>query len=171
MTLPNVSASRRLAFAALLSILAGCATAPAIETTQQPVATSQTFKPEISVNQVMVSVIDHNSHFLWDVADAAKAPKNDRDWHELEHAAVTLVGSGSMLMMGGTGPSDNDWSKQPEWAKLTQDQTDAANAAVKAVSGKDMNALLAAGDKIVAACENCHTKYKPELPKVKAQHH
>jgi redox-regulated HSP33 family molecular chaperone len=42
---------------------------------------------------------------------------------------------------------------------------------VKAVSGKDMTALLAARDDIVVACENCHAKYKPEIPKIKAQHH
>ena len=34
-----------------------------------------------------------------------------------------------------------------------------------------MNALLAAGDKIVAACEACHAKYKPDVPKIKAEDH
>jgi cytochrome c556 len=46
-----------------------------------------------------------------------------------------------------------------------------ANEALQAVRGKNMYGLLAAGDKIVAACEACHTKYKPTLPKIKAEPH
>lgn len=169
MTIPNLRLSVGLSVLALLSVLAGCAAVP-VENAKQSAATAA-FKPEVSINQVMVSVIDHNSHFLWDVADETKAPKTDRDWHELEHAAVTLVASGNMLMMGGTESGDNELSKQPEWIKLTQDQTDAANDALQAIRSKNLSGLLAAGDKIVAACEACHMKYKPEVPKIKAQHH
>ena len=100
--MPNLSVSVRLSFAALLSVLAGCATGP-VENAKQPAVAAPAFKPEISTNQVMVSVIDHNSHFLWNVADKTKASKTDKDWHDLEHAAVTLVASGNMLMMGGPG--------------------------------------------------------------------
>jgi hypothetical protein len=45
------------------------------------------FEPVISINEVMVYVIDHNSHAIWDVAMAP--PTDDGDWHLLEHEAVT----------------------------------------------------------------------------------
>ena len=110
----------------------------------------------------MVEVVDHNSHLLWNVAE--KAPKTDADWHALEHASVGLAAAGNIIAMGGSGPDDAKWAADPEWTKLTQDMTNAALKAKLAVDGKNVAALLAAGDDLVVTCEGCHAKFKPALP-------
>lgn len=146
--------------------LTGCATAPAPQAEQKAAEpATAALKPAVSINQIMVSVIDHNSHMLWNVADAKRAPKTEDAWHELEHAAVTIAASGNMILLPGTGPNDAVWVREKEWAEFTQQQTDAALAALKAVDAKDLNGVLAAGDQLVMSCENCHAKYKTDIPK------
>jgi cytochrome c556 len=146
--------------APVVLLLSGCAaTTPAPEPKPEV-----KFKPVISTNDVMVEVVDHNSHMLWNVADKDKAPKTAADWHALEHASVGLAAAGSEIAVGGSGPDDQKWAANPEWTKLTQDMTNAALKAKLAVDGKNVAALLAAGDDLVVTCEACHAKFKPALP-------
>jgi hypothetical protein len=151
-------------FAALpILLLTACATAPPPTPTAETPATPA-FKPVVSVNEVMVDIVDHNSHMLWNVADAKKAPKKDADWFELDHASVTLAAAGQFIVMGGSGPDDAKWAKDPEWTRLSQEMTNAALKAKLAVSGRNVTSLLAAGDDLVATCEGCHAKFKPAIP-------
>ena len=155
------------AIAPIILALTGCTTAP--EQKAAPPSPQQSpFKPVVSVNQVMVSVIDHNSHIIWDVGPKSHAPKTDADWHALEHAAVTVAAAGSILMMGGTGEKDMAWAKDDAWKEHTQQMTDAGLQAVDAVQKKDLSALLTAGDNIVVACEACHNQFKLAIPKIRA---
>lgn len=152
-----------------LLILAGCAPAP-----EKPVAQAQPeFKSAVPINDIMVSVIDHNAHMVWNAAgdrSAGKktpskmAPKTDQDWHYLEHAATALAVSGNMILIPGPPKSDQDWVKDPEWRKLAQDVSNAGAKAVAAVEHRNLDELGAAGDDLVATCESCHKKFKPELP-------
>jgi cytochrome c553 len=141
---------------AAVLLMTGCAS----ERPEQP----PPLKGVVSLNDIMVSVVDHNSHILWNVAEEKNAPKNDADWHVLEHAAVTLAAAGNMILIGGTGKDDAAWVKDPEWRKHAQEMETAALKAVNAVDHQDKNALLAAGDDLVATCESCHKKFKPALP-------
>jgi cytochrome c556 len=160
--------SRHLWGAALavpvLMSLVGCASAPppAAEKAAQPAA--PVFKPVVSVNDVMVGVVDHNAHILWNVGDPKKAPKKEADWHALEHAATTLAAAGSIVEMGGSGPDDKKWAADPEWTRLNQVMTNAALKAKLAVDGKNLEQVLAAGDDLVMSCEGCHAKFKPAIP-------
>jgi len=147
----------------VLLTLSGCATAPpAVEAPKAEAAPA--FKPAVNINDVMVSVVDHNSHILWDIGAPKKAPKNDADWHVLEHASVTLAAAGSMVSIGGSGPDDAKWAADPEWRRLAQNMTDAALKAKLAVDSKNVPGVLAAGDDLVATCEACHAKFKPAIP-------
>ena len=84
-------------FAAVL-ILAGCASTP-----EKPAAEAQppvpVFKGAVPINDIMVSVVDHNAHYIWNAADPKMGPKNDQDWHVLEHAATTLAVAGNMILI------------------------------------------------------------------------
>ncbi len=145
----------------VLMSLTGCATAP----TEAPTAeAAPVFKPVISVNEAMVDVVDHNSHILWNAAIDTKAPKTDADWHALEHAAITLAAAGSFIAVGGSGPDDAKWAKEPQWVRLNQDMTNAALKVKLAVSSKNLPGVIAAGDELVATCESCHTQYKLTIP-------
>ena len=151
-----------------LLMLAGCATAP-----EKPVAEAQPeFKSAVPINDIMVSVIDHNSHMVWNAGGdrsekgtvSKTAPKTDQDWHAIEHAATTLAASGNMLLIPGPPKSDQDWVKDPEWRKFAQDLANAGAKAVAAVDHRSTEELGTAGDDLVVTCEACHKKFKPELP-------
>ena len=145
---------------ALLVILASCAPAP-----EKPVTQAQPeFKGVIPINDIMVSIVDHNSHILWNVADPKMAPKTDQDWHALEHAATTLAASGNMILIPGPPKDDQEWVKDPRWRKHAQDLTNAGLTALTAVDKRDLKALEAAGDDLVMTCEACHKDFKPALP-------
>jgi len=147
-----------------LMILTGCATQPPPTETQPAAPAQPAFRSVISINDVMVSVVDHNAHMLWNVGLPARAPKNDQDWHNLEHAADTLAAAGNMILIGGSGPNDAAWVTDADWWMFTQQMTDAALEASRAVDQKNVEALLTAGDGLVAACEGCHMKFKTEIP-------
>ena len=153
-----------LGIVSAMVILTGC-TPQTSETEVQPAAQVQpAFKSVISINDVMVSVVDHNAHMLWNVGLAGRAPKNDQDWHHLEHAADTLAAAGNMILIGGSGPNDATWVRDPDWQTYTQQFTDAALEATRAVDQKNVEALLSAGNSLVTACEACHAKFKKEIP-------
>jgi hypothetical protein len=129
---------------------------------QQPVLPP--VPPKVSINAVMVALVDHASHVIWDAGDPKKGPKSDRDWGELEHHAIQLAASGSLIALGGTGKADAGWIQQANWKKLSQDLSDAGVAALDAVRIKDRVGLSKAGDQLVVTCETCHKEFKPDAP-------
>ena len=147
-----------------LIMLTGCTTQPPATEVQPAAQVQPAFRSVISINDVMVSVVDHNAHMLWNVGRPGRAPKNDQDWHNLEHAGDTLAAAGNMILIGGSGPNDTTWVKDPDWQMYTQQTTDGALEATRAVDQKNVEALLSAGDSLVAACEGCHAKFKKEIP-------
>lgn len=129
----------------------------------------QGFRSPVSINEIMVLLIDHNSHAIWDVA--SDAPDNDDDWHLLEHSALALAASGNLVNIAGTGPNDAHWITESAWQAYSQAMANAGYAALAAVRAKNLEALLAAGDDLLNSCLACHRQYKPELPSVTAQPH
>jgi len=161
------STTRRLGlfFGVSAFLLYGCNTGvEQQQAVQQANPQAPAVPPAVSVNAVMVALVDHASHVIWDVAEEAKAPKNDKDWGELEHHATQLAASGTLIALGGTGKADPGWAQLPDWKKYSQELTDAGLAALSAVRSKNREALLKAGDQLVATCEGCHKEFKPELP-------
>lgn len=152
-----------LGIVSALIAFTGCAPQPPA-TEAPPAAQQPAFRSVISINDVMVSVVDHNAHMLWNVGIPRRVPKNDQDWHNLEHAADTLAAAGNMISMGGSGPNDATWVKDPDWQMYTQQMTDAALELTRAVDEKNVDALLTAGNLLVPACEGCHAKFKKEIP-------
>jgi hypothetical protein len=147
--------------APVLLFLSGCAPTPPASDLRG------SFKPVVTLNQVMVGVVDHNSHILWNAGGSdAYAPASDADWHELEHAAITLAAVGNTILIGGSGPDDLAWTQKPDWAKLTQGETDAALALLLAVQHKNRDELFKAGSELTEKCEACHKEYKPALPAI-----
>jgi hypothetical protein len=146
--------------AAALLTLSGCTA-----TTTAPVAEAQPeFKGVVPINDIMVSIVDHNSHMIWNVGDPKKTPKTDQDWHYLEHAATALAASGNMILIPGPPADDKKWVADPEWKKYAQDLSNAGLKAVLAVDHRNLEELNAAGDQLVMTCEGCHAKFKPALP-------
>ena len=73
-------------------MVSACSTAPPPQPAQQQ---ASGYKPVVSLNEIMVNIVDPHSHELWDaVASPAKAPKTDEDWRNIRHAAITLAACG-----------------------------------------------------------------------------
>jgi cytochrome c556 len=123
-----------------------------------------TVKPEVSINAVMVALVDHAGHQLWNVEVEGKAPKTDADWENVEEHAVQIAAAGPAIGAGGTGPSDAVWVKSSSWQGYAQRMSDAGVAAMNAAKNKNLDALVAANGQLVQSCVACHKEFKPDLP-------
>jgi cytochrome c556 len=70
---------------------------------------------------------------------------------------------GKLIQLAGTGPNDADWVADPEWIKMADEMTAAGMDALNAAKARNVAMLNTAGDRLVAACEACHKKFKPGL--------
>jgi cytochrome c556 len=132
---------------------------PTADTTSAPVP-----KPVFSVNEQMVMIVDHPGELLWDVEKPGHAPKTDEAWYQLEDHAVELASAATLIQLGGTGPADAGWAKQPLWQSSAQNLVSAALKARQAAHAHDLPTLIAANGDVVAACEACHKQFKPDIP-------
>jgi len=150
--------------------LVACTTQPApAPAASAPAAAEQpSYTPVLSLNQIMVSVVDSHSHEIWDVVE--KAPKTEEEWEALEHAAATLAAAGSLTRLSGNGPDDQKWPGEPDWSRYSQKLSDAGLAAFRAVNARDVTAVNKAGDQLVLACIECHKEYKLNVPRIWSDH-
>ncbi len=149
-----------LVSAAVLALLLGTAV---LLTWRVNAAEEATHVPvPVSINALMVAMVDHSAHEIWDAGNAG--PLSGREWQEVEQHAIQLAASGSLISLGGTGAADTGWVASPEWQNWAQQLTDVAMAAHEAVENQDQMALLDAGSAIVETCEGCHQVFKPDSP-------
>ena len=113
--------------------------------------------PQITILELMESVITPTTNILWGVED----PKTDEDWKPLEDAAIAVIASGTLMNLGGTGPNDNEWVKDPAWRAFSQIVTNAGIDALKAIRARDLEALFEAGNVLYPPCEACHLQFNP----------
>ena len=148
-------------------LLVGCSNPPAQQAAPVPEAAPAApapIAPKVSINAMMVALVDHASHNLWNVEKEGMAPKTDADWAVVQEHAVQLVAAGPAITAGGTGAKDAGWSQAPTWRAHAQAMSDAGAAALTAAQGKNLNALVEANGRLVESCEGCHKEFKPDLP-------
>jgi hypothetical protein len=115
-----------------------------------------------SINALMVALVDHAAHEIWQAASAETL--TGRDWQTVEQHALQLVASGALISLEGTGPRDKAWVTTPAWRDWARKLTDGGLAALDAVEKSDQRALHAAGQAIVDTCFGCHDMFKPDAP-------
>jgi hypothetical protein len=113
--------------------------------------------PGVSIKEVMESLITPMTNILWGVDD----PKTDEEWSVLEDAAISVIASGTLINLGGTGPQDNDWVKDPAWLAFSKVMTNAGEDSLKAIRNRDLEALFEAGNVLYPPCEGCHLQFNP----------
>ena len=153
----------------LAGSLSACAPAPVVTSEAAPEATSPasvaTARPPItlpvSLNAVMVALVDHASEPLW--LDAYEPPTTEARWLESEYNAYQMAIGGKLIQLAGTGPNDADWVADPEWITMADEMTAAGMDALGAAKARNVAMLNTAGDRLVASCEACHKKFKPGL--------
>jgi hypothetical protein len=117
---------------------------------------------ETSINALMVALVDHAAHEIWEAGSADRL--TGRDWQTVEQHAIQLVAAGALISLQGTGPKDSTWVATPAWKDWAKKLTDGGLAALAAVEKTDQRALHAAGEAIVDACFGCHEAFKPDAP-------
>ena len=116
----------------------------------------------VSINALMVALIDHSAHEIWEAGDAAAL--KEQEWLNAEQHAIQLAAGGSLISTGGTGTADYGRVMSPAWQEWAQALTDGALAANEAIETRDQQALLAAGREILGTCQGCHQIFKPDAP-------
>jgi hypothetical protein len=119
---------------------------------------AQTSAPTMPIKQLMETTITDASNVIWAAYDP---PASDEQWKALEQSALALVAAAKVNAVGGTGPMDNEWAKQPAWKPFNDTMLAASEAALAAIRKKDHTALLAASDALYPPCEGCHLVFNP----------
>lgn len=114
--------------------------------------------PTMPIKQLMETTITDASNTIWGASDP---PTSAEQWAALEKAAIALIDATKVNAIGGTGPMDNEWAKQPAWKPFNDAMLAASEAALKAIRAKDHAALLAASDVLYPPCEGCHLQFNP----------
>jgi len=125
---------------------------------QEGGAKSPSFTPLVSIKELMEKTITPATNTLW---NAFEPPTEEEQWVALEEAAVTLLAASSVVALGGTGPMDAEWAREPGWQAYNQVMIDAGRDALEAIRERDHDALLTAGDVLYPPCEGCHQQYNP----------
>jgi hypothetical protein len=158
------SANSLIATLLCTGLISACgqeAAAPAQEI-QQPASSAEPFRLPVSLNEVMVALVNHSADPIW--LAAWRSPETDQDWRNLERMAYQLQIAGALLVVPGNGPMDETWTADPQWVAWANKLEAAGDRAVKAVAARDITRISSAGDEIVEVCEGCHFAFKPDLP-------
>ena len=123
-------------------------------------ASGAAFEPLVSVMELMQQTITPATNQLW---SAWEPPATPAEWRLMEEAAITLLAASSLTGMGGTGPMDGVWVRDPAWQAFNQAMIQAGQAALTASRNQDADALLAAGDLLLPPCEGCHLAFNPAV--------
>ena len=164
------------AFAVLSLLSTACSSAPETETTTTSAPEPGTVSgaavggapgrvaPGVSVNAIMVGLVDHAAHNLWEVEREGRAPRSEADWETVAEHAVQVAAAGPAITAGGTGATDGVWADSAAWRTHAQQMSDAGVAAFNAARAQNFEALIKANGELVQSCESCHKEFKPELP-------
>lgn len=115
-------------------------------------------RPLVSVKEVMEKTITPATSTIW---AAYEPPADEAQWLALEEAAVTLLVAANAVALGGTGPMDNEWVREPAWKAFNQVVIQAGIDALAAIRARDHDALLTASDVLYPPCEGCHLQFNP----------
>ena len=161
MTPKNSKLSRKV----VIGILVGISTVTLVPgaIAQRASTTDRSFiEMRTSLNAIMVAVVDWAAHEVWEAGYAETM--TGRNWLTAKQYATQLLASGTLVSLGGTGPADTTWVTNPEWQRWSSRMIRDTEEALRAIEAQDQEALLAAGESLVNACEGCHEIFKPSIP-------
>lgn len=155
--------SGRVAVAALLMAVAGATGSIWLKANAAPQSPGQFVPLSISINALMVEMIDHSAHEIWEAGNRSTA-LTGREWLTVEQHAIQLQAGATLTSLGGTGQADRGWAVSPAWQEWSRKLRDVAANAKSASDSKNQMALRSAGDTLVTVCEGCHDQFKPDVP-------
>lgn len=140
---------------------------------------------QASVQELMDAVVDPAADDIWDAVATTVTrkgtdehqPRTAEQWQAVRRRVITLVESTNLLVIPGrratqayvasegpgvldsTGVQARLDAGRPAFDAFAQNLRVAAEGALQAVDARDAAALLKAGGRIDAACEQCHQAY------------
>jgi len=81
-------------------------------------------------------------------------PKNDQEWANVADAAIAVIESGNLLLIGDRPIDDGDW------VTMTKAMMEQGQLVLKAAQAKDKNAILETGGPLNETCDRCHARYQ-----------
>ena len=114
-----------------------------------------------NTRDLMAGMIDASADALWDAVGTVWdengeqywEPETEEDWLAVTGAAMTLVESGNLLMLGDRARDDT------QWMSFSQDMIDAAAVALEAAQARDPDAIFDSGEIVYNSCNTCHSVY------------
>ena len=114
-----------------------------------------------TTRDLMAGMIDASADALWDAVGTIWdengenywEPETDEDWLAVTGAAMTLIESGNLLMLGSRARDTE------QWYQYSQDMIDAAAVALEAAQARDPDAIFDSGEVVYNSCNNCHNIY------------
>jgi len=127
---------------------------------QEPTNDRAGLEPLVSIMELMLQTITPATNQLW---SAWEEPSTPAEWRMMEEAAVTLLAASSLTAAGGTGDMDSEWVAASAWQAFNEAMVVAGRAALDASRNQDQEALIGAGDLLLAPCEGCHQQFNPAV--------
>ena len=159
-----------------------------------PAAANSAFRLTATIQEIMDTEVDPAADFLWgstgfvsnQQGTVDKSPKTDKDWEMVRNNALILLEATNLLVIPGRtvatagsklDPSEVAGIEDPKdiqkaieanhdaFVGFAHGLHDAGSEMLKAINAKDLAAMEAAGEKMDAACEQCHrTFWYPNAP-------
>ena len=113
--------------------------------------------PILTVKEIMNAMITPTTATIW----GAYELESDAEWQEVKNAAISVIGAGNLLSMGGSAQGEALLAREAEWQQFNRQMIEAAQEVITAVNGRDEEALFTIGnDKLYPPCESCHQRYQ-----------
>lgn len=114
-----------------------------------------------TTRDLMAGMIDASADALWDAVGTVWdengehhwEPETEEDWLAVTGAAMTLIESGNLLMLGSRARDTE------QWLRFSQEMIDAAAVALEAAEARDPDRIFDSGEVVYNACNNCHNIY------------
>lgn len=115
--------------------------------------------PLLTVRQVMTGIIEPATNTIW----GAYQLQSDDEWMEVQNAALSVIGAGNLLTLGGAGEDEQAMAQESDWMRFNNEVISAAREVIAAVEARDEEALFNAGnDSLYPPCESCHQIYQEQ---------
>ena len=146
---PSLAATGILAMA---TVLGAC---------QPPPPPPPPFKAAATTAELMRAVVDPSADVLWASVGSVVTtegvedffPRTEEEWIKIENAAITLMESGNLLMLGERAQD------QEEWMTRSLALVDAGQLGLDAARSRNPDQIFKIGGDVFAACDNCHQLY------------
>ena len=116
-----------------------------------------TVAPILTVKEIMNAMITPTTATIW----GAYELESESEWQEVKNAAISVIGAGNLLSMGGSAHGEALLAREAEWQQFNRQMIEAAQEVITAVDGRDEEALFTIGnDQLYPPCESCHQRYQ-----------